>query len=694
LNFHDGKSTRRLAMTKKIRQHIRGWLLQPIFWLLALFLLAFVLRLYRLDTVPPGIHFDEIINGEIAVNAREEGLKIFYLAGWGREGLYHAFLAVSMTFPLPIAWQMRLPSALLSMVGLLLTYGWVSKNFGKWAAITAVAGLGISFWSLSLSRASLRAVTVLPVAACVIWLMLSITTDKVGRGNDSEYPRRSYLYVTKIVLLAIFMGALFYTYRAARVLLVIYVAYFIYLTIWHRPVRRGLIAAFLGSLIVALPLFLFLLNNPGAEPRIGQVDRPWQELLNGDLRPMMDSAFSTFGMFGLKGDLANHYNLSGRPVFEPLGFFLLIAGVIIALFRWRRSPYALILVWLGIGLLPGIVTEPAPHFIHTIMVMPVIFVFPGIAVAKSSEVLGERFGNGAKYGLGIALALWIVTNTLWTYRDYFDVWPQNAEVRNFYQSNLAELARYLDDSVSLMPTSICTEFLNEQDPFWRSGRQSMPFLINRSDQDLRWLDCRFAHVLPQSGPTALYLFPDKTGFAEWLPPNWSSITDELDLPTEGGFRGALVDTDQALEQLIEGIESPTGDAPPVNIGGIMEFLGYAVSSNITNPGESFDLYTYWRVQKPPPPEMAIFVHLTDNDDTMIAQGDALSLLSDTLQPGDIVVQSHMITIPEEADSGQYLLSTGVYSRIGTFPPLQIISKVDGSLQGERIWLTLVNVIEP
>lgn len=65
-------------------------------------------------------------------------------------------------------------------------------------------------------------------------------------------------------------------------------------------------------------------------------------------------------MFGWKGDLANHYNLSGRPVFEPLGFFIFIAGVIIALFRWRQAPYALILIWLVAGLLPGIVSEQHP----------------------------------------------------------------------------------------------------------------------------------------------------------------------------------------------------------------------------------------------------------------------------------------------------------------------------------------------
>lgn len=219
-------------MNRQITIHrIRSWLFRPTIWIFSLGLLAVFVRLYHLDSVPPGIHFDEIINGEIAANARNEGLRIFYLPGWGREGLYHAFLAASMSLPLPIAWQMRLTAVVISIVGLLLTYGWMNRNFGKWAAVTAVAGLGFSFWSLGLSRGSLRAVTILPLSAGAIWLMLSITKDEADRDITSNKREISFRYIAKILLLAISIGALFYTYRAARVLPVIYLSYLIYLAI-------------------------------------------------------------------------------------------------------------------------------------------------------------------------------------------------------------------------------------------------------------------------------------------------------------------------------------------------------------------------------------------------------------------------------------------------------------------------------
>lgn len=328
------------------------------------------------------------------------------------------------------------------------------------------------------------------------------------------------------------------------------------------------------------------------------------------------------------------------------------------------------------------------------MAMPVVFTFAGLAVEKSSDLLGERFGNRARYVLGMALALWIVSNAVWTYHDYFKVWPQEDQVQNFHQSNLADMARYLDDSGSRVPTSICTEFLNEQDPFWRSGRQSLPFLLNRKDLDLRWFDCRFAYVLPGNGDTVRYLFPETMDFAAWLPVNWPSITNKLNTPIESGYHGVEVDSGEASKLVLDRIDRPSADVQTVILGEMVEFLGYEISSGLVNPGKSFDLYTYWRVIKKLPPELLVFVHLMAEDDKMVAQGDALSLLSDTLQPGDIVIQSHEIAIPAGVEMGQHKLSTGVYSRIGAFPPLQIVSPLDDSSQGERIWLTSVNVSEP
>ena len=677
-------------MSEDWKKKIGGWLSQPLFWLLGLFILALFLRLYRLDTVPPGIHFDEIINGEIAMNAREEGLRIFYLPGWGREGLFHAFLSASLSLPMPVAWQMRLPSVLLSLVGLLLTYGWVRKSFGSWAALTTVAGLGISFWSLSLSRVALRSATVLPIAAGVIWLLLNIAEDESDSSDNLTLGNSPLWQGVKVALLAILMGALFYTYRASRVLPVAYAIFMAYLAIWHRPIKNRLIVAFLGALLIALPLFLFLQGNPDAELRIGQVDRPWQELLSGNFRPVLNSTLATLGMFGWQGDLADHYNLAGRPVFEPLGFALFLAGVAIAITRWRRSPYALILIWLIIGLLPGMVTEPSPHFIHTVVAMPVVFVFPGIAVAGIYDWSSKRHGLVSRYILSICLALWILGNTVWTFRDYFLIWPNQDQVRSFQQSDLANLSRLLDNLDSSEPTAICTDFLNEQDQFWRSGRQSMPFLLNRNDLDIRWFDCRSAHVFPV-GDTYRYMFLGQTDFPKWLLEKWDLSSNVVDSFEGNGFRTVKVKAGTSIPLILANLSNPAGDHRPVKLGNIVEFLGYEISDTTVKPGESIGLITYWKALEQPPNDMAIFVHLMTDEGMMVGQGDSLSLLSDTLQSGDIFIQRHQINVPVEAQLGQHHLSTGIYSRNGSFPPLQVISPDGESLEEDRLILETIAI---
>lgn len=655
--------------------------------------LAIFMRTFDLANIPPGMHYDEIINGEIATLARSGGFKIFYLLGWGREGIYHAFLAVTRALPLSVHWQMRLPSILASLVGLLLTYGWVRRAFGGWTAVGTVAAMAVAFWTVALGRAALRAVMLLPFAATSAWLLVVILDNKKsriveGRPTTTESKSPDLAQYLRCLALALALGLSVYTYRAARVMPVVFLAFLLYLSIRRFPFPRCLWISFAGSLVVIAPLAIFLLTNPGAEQRVGQVDLPWQELLAGDPRPVFQGAVATAGMFGFQGDQQNHYNLAGRPVFEPAGALLFYSGIIIALLRWRRPFYAFILIWLVIGLLPGVVTEPAPHFIHTATAQPVAFVFFGLSVSFLASWASGRWGRSGQWAVAIALILWTVVNAIWTYRDYFIQWPQVAEVRTFHQSNLLQVAGSLDNGVKESPVTICTSFLNESDPFWRSGRQSLPYFMNRTDLAVRWIDCGSAQVWPAGGQESRYFFLDDAEINNWIPE--SALTDARPLflsdPATPGIEWAPA---EELSRHLATLTEPPDEPVPVQFGDALQFLGFTLEDDTSQADSLASVMTYWKTLKHLPKDVAIFVHMVDDAEIIVGQGDALTLLSDSLQPGDIFAQRHAIVISPDLETGSYPLYIGVYSRTSEFPPLPMVDSETG--QESRLFISHLNL---
>ena len=65
--------------------------------ILGVIVLALWLRIWKLNIIPPGLWFDEALNGMEAVWMLEMGQwPIFILNGQGREVLFHYLLAISI----------------------------------------------------------------------------------------------------------------------------------------------------------------------------------------------------------------------------------------------------------------------------------------------------------------------------------------------------------------------------------------------------------------------------------------------------------------------------------------------------------------------------------------------------------------------------------------------------------------------
>ena len=87
---------------------------QRIEWIAfaAVVVLAAFFRFYALDSIPPGLHYDEAIDAHLAQDIRAGARPVYFEQGWGREPLYHYLVALAMNWASP-ARALRVTSAVL-----------------------------------------------------------------------------------------------------------------------------------------------------------------------------------------------------------------------------------------------------------------------------------------------------------------------------------------------------------------------------------------------------------------------------------------------------------------------------------------------------------------------------------------------------------------------------------------------------
>jgi hypothetical protein len=121
--------------------------------------------------------------------------------------------------------------------------------------------------------------------------------------------------------------------------------------------------------------------------------------------------------------------------------------------------------------------------------------------------------------------------------------------------------------------------------------------------------------------------------------------------------------------------------------------GYQVNTETVHPGDPVDIDLYWEVNGRPPGNYLLFVHLIDEDGTMVAQRDTHPGLgnfpSSQWQPGDRFIESIQLYLPETAYTNTTAeLSIGLYApegyRLG-------ISQSDGTFIGDALPLAAVAI---
>jgi hypothetical protein len=630
--------------------------------LAAVLLVAAVLRLVALDGVPPGPSYDELQNARLSERVLKGQWAIYYAENFGQEPLYPALAALAVRL---FGWNLialRLPGALAGLLSVLLVY-WVGRRLGtKRAALLAAAFQAVSFWALLETRVALEVALLPPLSAVALLFVV--------RGLDERGERRGRALLD-FALAGALLGGHVYAYTPGRVMPFLPIALLLYLMLLApRRMRRhwsGLLVLCLVTGLVITPLAAFLHIHPGAERRLEQLVGPLESLRRGDPGPVLEITVGTFGMFSFRGEPQWLYNVAGRPLFDPLTSLLFYVGVAWCVAHLRHWRHGLVLVWLLVGLSPGMVSPPGASFTHTLAAQPAVYLVLGLGADEVWQWLSQRHPS-----LGPALVATVITLHLGlSCHAYFDVWRTAPEVRQLYQGGVTDVARELDARMPPGPVAAGGPYVNHWHPWNAVG---FDLALRREDLKVRWFNPGGAWVWPQGPGPITYYFPSdplgKQTFDPVLQRLFAADATSVSAPADG-FLALRVTSLDALQERLEGAgQTPVAWLPgpgqeqdlvfPLSFGERFALLGAEMQETHLDPGAELRVTTYWRVLREGASPVVAFVHLTSDGKDIWGQHDGLDVWPPSLGPGDRFAQVHRVPVQPDTPTGSYRVAVGLY----------------------------------
>jgi 4-amino-4-deoxy-L-arabinose transferase-like glycosyltransferase len=651
--------------------------------LIAIVFVAIVFRFQQFNQVPPGLHYDEAIDAHIAQEIRSGNWAIYFEEGWGREPLYHTLVAFTENFISDPTSALRFTSALLGLIQLVAAYFLFKKMFDVPTALIGAAWIAMMFWAVSTSRAGLRNITLTTFAtltALAFWNVFSkwqVASSKL----QEQITRHSSLVTNHLALITsgLLLGLTFYTYQPSRVVPLIFLIFIVYLLLRGQidlKTHWRSIAVFFGlTLIIAVPLIVFLVQHPTAETGRAFQTEPIRALLRGDPGPALGTTLATLKMFTFDGggDPQPLYNISGRPLFIGLGSILFYIGLIVCTIRWKQPAYAFILIWLIVTLLPNMVTAPAPFFYRAIAAQTPTMALPAIAIVaigdfihrrerKDREEENKNFSlRTLRLGSVTVFLLAVVSlgqTAITTQHDYFDVWGQDGDVRFQYSAAHTEIAHALDASNDSSAVIISGYFTEDADPFIFSQT------LHRSDLSIGWFDARESLVALADASVERVALPSFTPLEADLKSRF--LNNAQPITAAKDFKIYSLDADalrKSIDRWSGEVGSPERLSPflPISFDNNIDLIGYERSMTVT-AGSTLSVFTAWRITSEwQPSSTAIFIHFLKPNGSIAAQDDRLGYPRHNWHTGDEFVQVHHLSIGD-LPPGKYSIELGIYSR--------------------------------
>lgn len=425
--------------------------------LFAVLIIASFARLYQIGKLHPGLYPDEAMNGNNALEANRTGdYKIFYPENNGREGLFiniqAGFVEVLGNKP----WALRLPSAIFGVLTVLGVF-YLAKELFQSAGVGLLSSfiMAVNFWHINFSRMGFRAIMAPLLLVWGVYFFLLAT-------RKWDVYKRTGLGLA--LLAGLIYGLGFHTYiayRATPLLFLVFIPFF-----KNRPGFWRITSAFLlGTIITAIPIGLYFLNNPA--DFLGRTTQVSIFTAGSPIRDIIINSLKTLGMFFFNGDWNWRHNFAGRAEFFWPVALLFGAGLAFSIFKlisknFRNNafPFALLLGWLAVCSLPVVISsEGIPHALRAILLIPpatILAGFIGNLIYEKLQFVSLLARDPKKY----MRALRLFSNTFLLllliegFSTYFLLWGKNQKTAEAFNANYVEVGERLNSLPAETPKYI------------------------------------------------------------------------------------------------------------------------------------------------------------------------------------------------------------------------------------------------
>ncbi len=417
----------------------------------AIILLAIVLRVYNINSVPSGIYPDEANNGTNAYDAQlNNDYQWFYPDNNGREGLYINMIALFFKLSGVSIFTLKLTSIIMGVLTVVGVYLLSRELFISKPKLALIASYltAVSFWAINFSRIAFRAIMMLPI--------LTFSFYFIFRGLRTKK-------WWDFAIAGFIFGLGFHTYIAFRIApLLLVVLFFLLLLQYGKKLFtnhwKHAIIFIIFMIISSLPIFYTLYSHPEfVNSRTSDVSVFANN--NGNLPLALTQTITkSLLMFNVYGDQNWRHGFPPYPTLEPFTGLMFLSGILLSaiiffVYLYRRFAkkthnrklvtHGLLLAWFFGFLAPEFLTnEGLPHSLRSIGVLPVVYIFAAFFINFLIERAQKHSHILYATTLIVMIALLFISG-LCSIVKYHILWAQSPNQASAFNQDLTDIAKYI-----------------------------------------------------------------------------------------------------------------------------------------------------------------------------------------------------------------------------------------------------------
>jgi DNA-binding beta-propeller fold protein YncE/4-amino-4-deoxy-L-arabinose transferase-like glycosyltransferase len=473
--------------------------------LVLILLLAFGLRAYRVDIMPPGFWTDEGNDGIEALQVLSGEFPTPFRVDWGGNPAMKSFynaLAVKLLGRNKIA--IRGVAVAFGTLSVFFTYLLARQLFSARLALLASFLLAVSRWHIHRSR--FDSVVIGGAFFQVLAFYFLFRGLRSRRLSDFAWA-------------GLALGFGLNSYHGARIAPVIVVVLMVHQILLRRGdfVRRyykAFATLVLGAVVLFAPLGLYYSQNINA--LVGRARYVWlfnnrghfESVYPGDhsdLEMLGLQARDTFLMFNYRGDGNGVNNWGRRPMLDFVTSVLLVLGVGYSLFRWKDSRHFFLLSWLFLTLVTGsVLTIGAPQSARTTGVIAALCIEAAIFLDAAWEALHRALPKSSGYFVGALIAAMLAVSGHVNLDLYFNEYMQDRATWHMFAGSVAQLAEYIRS----LDSGVRVHFLSTLGV--NSGGRGLQFLSGGFDGQDFWDLSTLLPAREEPGAGVAYILPDSS----------------------------------------------------------------------------------------------------------------------------------------------------------------------------------------